>query len=172
MNIKNKIKSKNGFSLIELMVVVAIIGILVLIALPQYNRFTARARQKDAQSMLSGMYTALTATFQEFGQFSYIAYSGYNMSNANTPYQAGSRSIASSARNVINGLGPLTPALRMNCFRQAGPAAACTFGAPASNITRTTFDLGATGVICPGGLSDRWSIDENRALQNTVNGCQ
>lgn len=53
----NQIKSQVGFSLIELMIVVAIIGILATIAIPKFRSFQARARKAEAKTMLNQIYT-------------------------------------------------------------------------------------------------------------------
>lgn len=58
-----------GFTLVELMIVVAIIGILAAIAIPNFQKYQAKARQKEAAIQLSAAYTAEISFRGEYGTY-------------------------------------------------------------------------------------------------------
>ena len=58
-------KLQRGFTLIELMIVVAIIGILAAIAIPNFIRFQARSKQSEAKTNLKAIFTAQKSYFGE-----------------------------------------------------------------------------------------------------------
>jgi len=56
---------QKGFTLIELMIVVAIIGILAALAIPAYQDYTARAQASEVFTLLDGMKTTIVSAMQE-----------------------------------------------------------------------------------------------------------
>ena len=62
-------QTQNGFTLIELMIVVAIIGILVAIAIPSYRGYTVRTQVSEAVSLAYSFKTGLAEFYHSWGHF-------------------------------------------------------------------------------------------------------
>ncbi len=65
----NPPRRASGFTLIELMIVVAIIGILAAIAIPNFLRFQLRSKTSEAKMNIASIRTAEEAYFSEFGMY-------------------------------------------------------------------------------------------------------
>ncbi len=66
----NKLNNqRGGFTLIELMIVVAIIGILAAIAIPNFLRFQLKAKSSEGKTNLAAIRTAEMSYYSEFGTF-------------------------------------------------------------------------------------------------------
>ncbi len=85
-------RSRHGFTLIELMIVVAIIGILAAIAIPNFLRFQLRSKTSEAKTNLASIRTAEASYFAEYGIYvaEPIARPGGGPVPAKRPWVAGS----------------------------------------------------------------------------------
>jgi len=77
-----KTQVQKGFTLIELMIVIAIIGILAAIALPAYQDYTIRAQVSEGLSLAAAAKTAVAETYGSRNSGTVVAYSGSGTAQA------------------------------------------------------------------------------------------
>lgn len=171
-----------GFSLVELMVVVAIIGILASLAIPSIGKYMAKARQSEAKTQLSSLYTAEKAFYAEYtayhGQFGPVGYSP----EGKLRYVVGfSGATNADATNGYTAAAPTAPGDSLNTLAYCSVAATMTNGcmmlsgatalAPVATnlgtavLTKTAFVAGAGAIIHANGLMDQWSINNSKDLR-------
>ncbi|MBY0315276.1 MAG: prepilin-type N-terminal cleavage/methylation domain-containing protein [Bdellovibrionales bacterium] len=176
------VKNNRGFSLIELMVVVAIIAILASFAIPQYQTFQAKARQKEGLTLLGSYFTAAQATFAEIG-----IYPGNFVSTGFAPTGQVHYRITTVDNATPNPVGIPEMATCVNTSVQCDCGGACVpfwtwREAPAAGIffptaanqavatTDVTFLIEASARIKQGGNEDHWTMDHLKQLLNPVQG--
>ncbi|MBY0574991.1 MAG: pilin [Gallionellaceae bacterium] len=140
---------QKGFTLIELMIVVAIIGILAAVAIPAYQDYVVKAKLSKVQSTLDPIKLALASYYQENGSFP------VGTETANTTVAA------SAAGGLFNSIGLVnTPNLppEVTSVAVTGTATTATLVITptkirTSGIDGLTFTLTATG----GGTAITWT---------------
>jgi type IV pilus assembly protein PilA len=185
------VKNESGFSLVELMVVVAIIGILASLAIPSVGKYMAKARQSEAKTQLSSLYTAEKAFYAEYtayhGMFGAVGYSpeGRLRYQVGMAAGAGEATVANGFNNPPTGIGIARDTVTYcGITGVIDPLKGCTLlnGAdntpagtealpPGTGVAAATFVAGAAARVYQ-AQRDSWTIDNNKAMLNVDNGIQ
>lgn len=78
--------SQQGFTLIELMVAIAILGIVAAITIPTYMRYQAKARQAEVRSLLGQVFVSEIGFFGESGRYSDFTEVGFSLASTTNRY--------------------------------------------------------------------------------------
>ncbi|MFL5815437.1 MAG: type IV pilin protein [Bdellovibrionia bacterium] len=186
--------NSSGFTLVELMVVVAIIGILAAVAIPNYQKYQAKARQSEAKIALAGIFTAEKSFNSEKGSYTgCLRQAGFVPEGANRYYTvgflkatadgAGCGPAAGHNCNVFDYNGsatcdtttPSSAATSLQYDATYGAtakvgASAVSYTLPAGALSQNAFTASASGNVANVTTMDLWSMNDNKVLANTTSG--
>lgn len=176
---KLALKSEQGFTLVELMVVVAIIGILSAIAVPNFKKYQAKSKQSEAKIQLAALYQTEISAQADYNTYATcitdLGYEtsprGYYNVGFSGHYAAGSTLITGTIYNGTCGATNFNAKPTAFLKVQGVDAAASDIPAPPAGVTTIAFLAGAAGQISSSNSAyDKWTINESKALINSVQG--
>lgn len=142
-----KLYSQKGFTLIELMIVVAIIGILAAVAMPSYSDYVTRGYLAEATSALPAARANMEQFFQDNRQYTTIG----TFTSPCTNIQGGS---LNTTRWIYTCATPSTTTYKVTATGQ-GAAAGFAYSIDQDNVQKTeTFTKTGWGT----GSSTCWSV--------------
>jgi len=152
------LKGPQGFTLIELMIVVAILGILAAVAIPNFMRYQAKTRQAEAKIALGDLWTkAFLLSQTNNGSFAITNIGQLEYVFKGIPRYSLWYDVAGTPTAIPGGSTATAP-----CDVNSAPAGVLV------GPLGATFTAGARGNVDADSTCDDWIINDIRVLSNTV----
>ena len=181
------LRNESGFTLVELMVVVAIIGILSAIAVPNFKKYQAKSKQSEAKIQLAALYSAEVGTSADYDTYATcLPEMGYEQSprgyyligfaaayDAHVQFStcatggAAATVVAGSTQSAFAALSFTSPPL--NYLAAVSSNRPGTISS-ATATTQTSFTAAAEASISSAVTLDMWTINNTKALVNGTPG--
>ena len=165
------IRKNRGFTLIELMIVVAIIGILAAIAIPNFIKFQAKSKQSEAKTNLKAIFTAEKSYYGEKDSYhSMFSIVGFKPEKGNRY----SYTLGTSANDIVTDSArfPTAPSAYATLGSiKSTPPSGTAQGLGVSPGAQGTFLAGAWGNVDNDTNSDEWAIGADTESGVSVGAC-
>ena len=159
MKVSQKLQQQAGFSLVELMIVVGIIGILATLAMPRFRQFQAKAKMGEAKNNLTHIYT-LEQSYQ-LDNNTFVDFTRYGR-NADGTVEC---TAPDEAQDIGFEISPCTG---------DDDAPVPRYGYLVENSTRSVFDAqalssdGDNNLVCPGKDFHGFQVDQDKTFTDDV----
>ena len=155
--------SQGGFTLIELMITVAILGILASVAIPTFLQYQARARQSEAKTSLGAIYMGQHAYWIENMRYGCMGEIRYIIAGRTRyTYRSGQAGAAGGPNANVTAPGDTQDTINAN-VGTIEPEGAILAASSLSSFTAT-----AAGNVDGDPTIDRWSVNELRQGLNVA----
>jgi len=158
-------KRQKAFTLIELMIVVAIIAFLATVAIPQYFTYQAKARQAEVSVILASLHTAQQAYFAEHGEYTNVLNGENGLGWKPEGYSGGGK-----GENFYYTYGFYFPGAQEGVHYFTGKLETSAESMGSCSAEKDGFTAKAAGDILGKKNIDIWQINESRKIENIRNG--
>ncbi len=159
------ISHQKSFSLLELMVVIAIIAFLGVIAVPQYFQYIAKARQTEAIATLASLHTAMRAYYAEHGRYTSVLWGENSIGWRPEGYHGGGRQEKFHYTYGFN-----VPGAQEGVHYFTGKLEAPSSSLQGSSVNDHAFVACAVGDVSGKNNLDVWQVDQDRRIDNVKKG--
>lgn len=154
----------SAFTLIELMIVVAIVAFLAALSVPHYFKYLAKARQAEVVVNLASLHTAQQAYFAQHGRYTQVLLGENGLGWKPEGYKGGGKK-----ESFYYTYGFNTPGAQEGVHYFTGKLDTPKEELGETSVTEDGFVAKAAGNVVR-GKADVWMVNENRQIENIQNG--